>query len=90
MHSTYNVQYVTLKIVRFTGLPLRMNEMNRMQSDHICFDLQPSGTYTKHRAVFSLNFSSAGKEPFMAAKAKNMCQRRTFLRPILRKSAVIF
>ena len=29
--------------------------------------------------VFSLNFSSAGKGPFMAGKAKNMCQRRTFL-----------
>ena len=29
--------------------------------------------------VFSLNFISAGKGPFMAGKAKNMCQRRTFL-----------
>ena len=59
--------------------------------------------YTNGRLpVFSLNLSSAGKGPFMAGKAKNMCQRRTFLglsslkrhslilRPILRKSAVIF
>ena len=30
-------------------------------------------------AVFSLNFSSAGKGPFMAGKAKNMPQRYTFL-----------
>ena len=30
-------------------------------------------------AVFSLNFSSAGKGPFMAGKAKNMPQRHTFL-----------
>ena len=29
--------------------------------------------------VFSLNFSSAGKEPFMASKANNMHQRCTFL-----------
>ena len=30
--------------------------------------------------VFSVNFSSAGKGPFMASKAKNMCHRlRTFL-----------
>ena len=30
--------------------------------------------------VFSLNFSSAGKGPFMASKAKNMCHRlHTFL-----------
>ena len=30
--------------------------------------------------VFSLNFSSAGKGPFMASKAKNMCHRPdTFL-----------
>ena len=29
--------------------------------------------------VFSLNFSSAGKGPFMAGKTKKMCQRRTFL-----------
>ena len=29
--------------------------------------------------MFSLNFSSAGKGPFMAGKAKNMCQRHTFL-----------
>ena len=30
-------------------------------------------------AVFSLNFSSAAKGPFMAGKAKNMPQRHTFL-----------
>ena len=30
-------------------------------------------------AVFSLNFRSAGEGPFMAGKAKNMCQRCTFL-----------
>ena len=30
-------------------------------------------------AAFSLNFSSAGKGPSIAGKAKNMCQRRTFL-----------
>ena len=30
-------------------------------------------------AVFSLNFSSAGKGLFMAGKAKNMPQRSTFL-----------
>jgi len=30
-------------------------------------------------SVFSLNFSSAGKGPFMASKAKNMHQRRIFL-----------
>ena len=29
--------------------------------------------------VISLNFSSAGKGPLMAGKAKNMCQRCTFL-----------
>jgi len=29
--------------------------------------------------IFSLNFSSAGKGPFMAGKAKNMPQRCTFL-----------
>ena len=29
--------------------------------------------------MFSLNFSSAGKGPFMAGKAKNMHQRCTFL-----------
>jgi len=29
--------------------------------------------------VFSLNFSSAGKGPFMAGKAKNMPLRCTFL-----------
>ena len=29
--------------------------------------------------IFSLNFSSAGKGPFMADKAKNMPQRCTFL-----------
>jgi len=29
--------------------------------------------------VFSLNFSSAGKGPFKAGKAKNMPQRFTFL-----------
>ena len=29
-------------------------------------------------AVFSLNFSSAGKGRFMAGKAQDMCQRRTF------------
>ena len=29
--------------------------------------------------VFSLNFSSAGKEPFIASEAKKMCQRCTFL-----------
>ena len=28
--------------------------------------------------VFSLNFNAAGKRPFMAAKAKNMCQRHNF------------
>ena len=31
-------------------------------------------------SVFSLNFSSAGKGPFMASKAKNMPQRCTFPR----------
>ena len=31
------------------------------------------------RTVFSLNFSSAGKGPFMASKAINTSQRRTFL-----------
>jgi len=31
------------------------------------------------RTVFSLNLSSAGKGPFMAGKAINMSQRRTFL-----------
>ena len=69
--------------------------------------------YTNGRLpVFSLNLSSAGKGPFMAGKATNMCQRCTFLggrgavewgtwlqpcceilellRPILRKSAIIF
>ena len=36
--------------------------------------------YTNGRLpVFSLNLSSAGKGPFMAGKAKNMCQRCTFL-----------
>ena len=36
--------------------------------------------YTNGRLpVFSINFSSARKGPFMAGKAKNMCQRRTFL-----------
>ena len=30
-------------------------------------------------AVFSLNFSSAGKGPFIASKEKNMHQRRKFL-----------
>jgi len=30
-------------------------------------------------SVFSLNFSSAGKGPFIASKAKNMNQRWTFL-----------
>jgi len=34
--------------------------------------------YTRY-AVFSLNFSSAGKGLFMASKAKNMPQRSTFL-----------
>ena len=29
--------------------------------------------------VFSLNFTTAGKGPFMDGKAKNMCQRRSFL-----------
>ena len=29
--------------------------------------------------MFSLNFSSADKQPFMASKAKNMPQRGTFL-----------
>ena len=29
--------------------------------------------------MFSLNFSSAGKGPFIASKAKNMHQRHTFL-----------
>ena len=29
--------------------------------------------------MFSLNFSSAGKRPFMAVEGKNMCQRLTFL-----------
>ena len=32
-----------------------------------------------YQRVFSLNFSSASKGPFMASKAKNMCQRRPFL-----------
>ena len=33
------------------------------------------------QAVFSLNFSSAGKGPFMAGKAKkkHVCQKPTFL-----------
>ena len=30
-------------------------------------------------AVFSLNFSLAGKGPFLTGKAENMCQRRTLL-----------
>ena len=30
-------------------------------------------------AVFSLNFSLAGKGPFLTGKAKNMRQRRTLL-----------
>ena len=30
-------------------------------------------------AVFSLNFSLAGKGPFLAGKAKNMRRRRTLL-----------
>ena len=30
-------------------------------------------------SVFSLNFSSTGRRPFMAGKAKYMCQRHTFL-----------
>ena len=29
--------------------------------------------------VFFVNFTLAGKGPFMARKAKNKCQRRTFL-----------
>ena len=29
--------------------------------------------------MFSLNFRSAGKGPFMAGKEKNMCQRCNFL-----------
>ena len=32
-----------------------------------------------YAAVFSLNFSSAGTGRFMAGKAQDMCQRRTFL-----------
>ena len=31
------------------------------------------------KSVFSLNFSLAGKGPFLTGKAKNMCQRRTLL-----------
>ena len=31
------------------------------------------------KAVFSLNFSSAGKGPFIASKAKNVHQKCTFL-----------
>ena len=30
-------------------------------------------------SVFSLNFCSAGRGPFIAGKAKKMCERRTFL-----------
>ena len=30
-------------------------------------------------AVFSLNFSLAGKGPFLTGKVENMCQRRTLL-----------
>ena len=37
------------------------------------------GRNSKVVTVFSLNFSSAGKGPFMASKAKNICQRHTFL-----------
>ena len=37
------------------------------------------GRNSKVVSVFSLNFSSAGKGPFMAGKVKNMDQRCTFL-----------
>ena len=37
------------------------------------------GRNSKVVTLFSLNFSSAGKGPFMAGKAKNMRQRCTFL-----------
>ena len=37
------------------------------------------GRNSKVVTVFSLNFSSAGKGPFMASKSKNICQRHTFL-----------
>ena len=33
---------------------------------------------TELLAVFSLKFSSAGKGPFVAGKAKNMCQKHTY------------
>ena len=32
-----------------------------------------------NRQVFSLNFSLAGKGPFLTGKAKNVCQKRTLL-----------
>ena len=35
---------------------------------------------TGHDAVFSLNFSSAGKGPVMAGKAKKMCARSALSR----------
>ena len=42
------------------------------------FSRHKLGSPERARLVFSLNFSSAGKGPFMTSKAKNMCQRCTF------------
>ena len=42
--------------------------------DYTRFCLKAMGLYT----MFSLNFSSAGKGPFIASKAKKVCQRQQF------------
>ena len=44
-----------------------------------CRNKKISGGTIAPDPVFSRNFSSAGKRRFMAGKAQDMCQRRTFL-----------
>ena len=60
------------------GARLRPRQPNDERSSAFAVLFSPIITY-HDKAEFSLNFSSAGKGPFMATKPKNMCQRCKFL-----------
>ena len=51
---------------------INLSSFSHVVYTHFCS--KALGLYT----MFSLNFSSAGKGPFIASKAKNVCQRQQF------------
>ena len=80
VHASYSLpkwQAVKLTSFKFApwaskmeGTKVKGKSRGGLGKDHLKFLL---------KFLFSLNFSCAGNWPFMAGKAKKMCQRRTFL-----------